>query len=138
MEYGYSSETEKEVLERVLLVGRTAAELITMRLGAGELANIDVKIGYVPIIMSPELTPRYPARTKVSHKRRALECAPQLDYEIFLRQSLETVAKEYVRGIIDCLPLLSRLGLHNSEIGQVEQFFAHVSADLQDDFRAED
>jgi hypothetical protein len=131
MEYGCSVETEKCVSERVLFIARATEQMIAERLVAGELSNIDILVRYVPIIMNPEWAKHYPSRTKVSHKHRVLDCAPQLNFEKFSDGPLDGAAKEYVSGIIDCLPLLAKLKFSSSEIGQVGEFFDRVAADLQ-------
>ena len=131
MKYGWSAETDEKVGERLRLMGLATERLIEERLASGELEDIDVLVGYVPIIMPPEWAQDYPARTKVSHKHRVLDCAPQLDYEKFSGDSVEVAAKEYVGGIILCLPLLSRLRFAPSEISRIEEFFGRVSEDLQ-------
>ena len=131
MKYGWSAEVDQNAVERLRLMGLATERIISERLAAGELADIDLEIQYVPIIMVPEYAQNYPARTMISHKNRTLHCAPQLDSEKFLVEPFEIAANEYVRGIIDCLPLLSRLRFASSEIGQIEEFFIHVSEDLR-------
>lgn len=42
---------------------------------------------------------RYPARSKSRKKQRIYDCAPQLDYDVFVRGSFEDQLKEYLRGI---------------------------------------
>jgi len=67
----------------------------------------------------------------VSRKNRVLDCAPQLDWEKFSGESIEAAAKEYIEGIVDCLPLLSKLKFSETDIQRVEEFFSRVSQDLQ-------
>jgi len=109
----------------------TTERLISARINEGELGNVDLLVRYVPIIMKANTAEWYPPRSKVSHKHRTLDCAPQLNHAQFSGASVPAAAREYVGGIIDCLPLLAKLRFSADEISQIKEFFVAVSDDLQ-------
>ena len=61
----------------------------------------------------------YPERSKLRKKRRIYDCAPQLNYEVFVNGSFEDQLKEYIRGIALSAPHLVGLGATPE---QVEDF----------------
>ncbi|CFX15620.1 protein of unknown function [Candidatus Filomicrobium marinum] len=74
------------------------------------LSALPVTIRYVPIAM-PEITrARYPERSKLRKKERLYDCAPQLDYDVFVRGTFEQQLREYLRGFALSVPYLADLG----------------------------
>ena len=52
-------------------------------------------------------------------KERIYDCAPQLNYEVFVEGSFEDQLREYLRGIADSAPYLAGLG---ATLEQIEDF----------------
>jgi hypothetical protein len=83
---------------------------------ASSLVTIDAKLRYVPIVMPEGMRERYPARSKLRKKQRIYDCAPQLNYEVFVSGSFEDQLKEYLRGIALSAPHLAGLGATPEQI----------------------
>jgi len=83
---------------------------------ASNLATLEAKLRYVPIIMPDNMRARYPARSKLRKKERVYDCAPQLDYNIFVEGSFEEQLREYLRGVAESTPHLAGLGATPQQI----------------------
>jgi hypothetical protein len=59
---------------------------------------------------------RYPARSKLRKRERICDCAPQLDYDVFVEGSFEYQLREYLRGITESAPHLAGLGATPEQI----------------------
>jgi hypothetical protein len=83
------------------------------------LKSLQGTICYVPIIMPTGMQEQYPARSKLNKDERIYDCAPQLNYDVFIEGSSEEQLREYIRGIAEA-------GLHLIGIGatpeQVDDF----------------
>jgi hypothetical protein len=87
---------------------------------ASSLANLQGKLRYVPIIMPVGMRERYPARSKLRKKQKIYDCAPQLDYDVFVNGKLEDQLREYLRGIALSAPYLEGLGATPQQIKDFE------------------
>lgn len=83
------------------------------------LRTLDVEIRYIPIIMPAEARDRYPARSKLRKRLRLYDCAPQLNYDVFVSGAFEDQLKEYLRGVSEAAPHLAALGATPE---QIEEF----------------
>jgi hypothetical protein len=83
---------------------------------ASSLATLDAKLHYVPIIMPEGMRERYPARSKLRKKERLFDCAPQLNYDVFIEDSFVDQLREYIRGIAESAPHLAELGATPEQI----------------------
>jgi hypothetical protein len=63
---------------------------------------------------------RYPARSKLRKKQKIYDCAPQLDYDVFVNGKLEDQLREYLRGIALSAPYLEGLGATPQQIKDFE------------------
>jgi hypothetical protein len=54
-------------------------------------------------------------------KERIYDCAPQLDYEVFVGGSFEAQLREYLRGISESAPHLVGLGATPQQIEEFER-----------------
>lgn len=86
---------------------------------ASSLAELSIEIRYVPIVMPEGMRERYPARSKLRLKEHIYDCAPQLNYEVFVSGSESMQLKEYLDGIASSAPHLARLG---ASIQHIEAF----------------
>ena len=84
------------------------------------LAGIPGKLRYVPIVMPKDMHARYPARSRLRKKERIYDCAPQLDYDVFVDGSFEEQLTEYVRGIALASPHLAGLGATADQISEFD------------------
>jgi len=83
------------------------------------LAELRIKLRYVPIIMPEGMRERYPARSRVRKKENLYDCAPQLKYEVFVEGTFSEQVDEYLRGIALSAPHLGKLGASQQ---QIEEF----------------
>jgi hypothetical protein len=91
---------------------------------ASSLATLNAKLRYVPIVMPEDMRVRYPERSKLRKKERLYDCAPQLDYDVFVEGSFEDQLKEYLRGIALSAPHLAGLGATPQQIEDFKQILA--------------
>jgi hypothetical protein len=68
--------------------------------------------------MPKSMLARYSERSGLDAKNLIYDCAPQLDYEIFLSGSTEAQLKEYLRGIGLSAPHLAQLGASPEQIAE--------------------
>lgn len=80
------------------------------------LGSLAVEIRYIPIVMPAEARHRYPARSKLRKKQRLYDCAPQLNYDVFVSGSFEHQLREYVRGISESTSYLAELGANERQV----------------------
>jgi hypothetical protein len=85
------------------------------------LAEIPITLRYVPIIMPEGVRERYPARSKVSKKENLYDCAPQLNYEVFVEGTFAEQVDEYLRGIALSVPHLAKLGASQQQIEELKR-----------------
>lgn len=97
------------------------------------LSNIDMLIRYVPIVMPIDMHERYPARSKSRIKQRIYDCAPHLEYEIFVTGNFEQQIKEYLRGIALSIPHLEKFGLSAPEIFAFKEIIENTSDSILED-----
>jgi hypothetical protein len=64
---------------------------------------------------------RYPARSKLRKKERIYDCAPQLDYNIFVEGTFADQLREYLRGIALSAPHLGKLGASPEQVADFER-----------------
>ena len=83
------------------------------------MATADIKIRYVPIVMPTEMHDKYQERSRANIKKKIYDCAPHLNYDVFLPDNFEDQIAEYLRGISLSIPHLSKFGL---KAEQVEEF----------------
>ena len=106
----------------------TARKMIVPFLNAefekSPLATLDVEIRYIPIIMPGGMRECYPARSKLRTMQRLYDCAPQLNYEIFVEGTLKDQLHEYIRGISESAPHLARLGATPEQIEAFNKIMA--------------
>lgn len=85
---------------------------------ASSLQFVKAELRYVPIVMSKDGRANYPARSKLLKSQRIYDCAPQLNYEIFVEGTLEDQLREYIRGISESAPHLADLGATPEQIAE--------------------
>jgi len=82
---------------------------------------------------------RYPARSKLRKKERIYDCAPQLDYDVFVDGKFEEQLEEYLRGIAPSAPHLAGLGATKEQIAEFDAILAgaaeHILAERPDQTR---
>jgi hypothetical protein len=91
---------------------------------SSSLASLDATIRYVPIAMPEDMLKRYPARSKLRKAERVYECAPQLNYDVFVAGTFEQQLREYLRGVALSAQHLKKLGATDEQITEFEAILA--------------
>jgi hypothetical protein len=75
--------------------------------------------------MPEEMRVRYAERSRINKNERVYDCAPQLNYEVFVTGRFEDQLEEYLRGIALSAPHLAGLGATPQ---QIEEFNAILAS----------
>jgi hypothetical protein len=126
MDFWASSEAYRHADSCVDRARRIVEPLLNSLLAKSSLANLDCKLRYVPIVMPESMHARYPARSKLRRKARIYDCAPILNYDIFVHGAFEDQLREYVRGIALAAPHLAGLGASPEQIEDFKAILASV------------
>jgi hypothetical protein len=103
---------------------RCVEPFLTAAFATSNLATLDVKLRYVPIVMPEGMRERYPARSKLRKKERLFDSAPQLNYEVFVEGSFVDQLQEYIHGIAESAPHLAELGATPEQIEDFNKIMA--------------
>jgi hypothetical protein len=116
MEFWASSEVFQPAHSASEKVRRSVEPYLNAAFAASSLATLQAKLRYVPIVMPENMHARYPARSKLRKKESLYDCAPILDYDVFVNGQFEDQLREYLRGIALSSPYLSSLGASPMQI----------------------
>lgn len=94
---------------------------------ASSLAKLDAKLRYIPIVMPKDMREKYTERSKLRKKQRIYDCAPHLDFNIFVDGSFEDQLREYVRGIALSTSHLVGLGTSEEQVADFEEIMASAA-----------
>ena len=128
MKFWASTETYKAAAPSVIKVQRCVEPYLNAAFAASSLATLQCMLRYVPIVMPEDMHARYPARSKLRKKERIYDCAPILDYGVFVEGCFEDQLREYLRGIALSAPHLAGLGASPE---QVEEFKAILASAVE-------
>lgn len=103
---------------------RCVSPFLNAAFSASTLAMLEGFLRYVPIVMPEEMRQRYPARSKLRKKERIYDCAPQLNYDVFINGSFEDQLREYIRGIAEASLHLAGLGATREQIEDFNKIMA--------------
>ncbi|MGP0059296.1 MAG: hypothetical protein ACLPID_08435 [Beijerinckiaceae bacterium] len=120
MEFRASAEVHQPADAALDKARRCVEPFLNTAFAASSLATLEGKLRYVPIAMPLGMRERYPARSKLRKKERVYDCAPQLNYEIFVDGAFEDQLREYLRGIASSAPHLAGLGASPQQIKEFE------------------
>jgi hypothetical protein len=126
MNFWASSEVHSPASLGSEAVRRFVVPYINAALTASTLGEVQVEVRYVPIIMPAAMKSRYPARTRVVKRTGTYDCAPQLDYDVFVEGTFMDQVDEYLRPFLASGAHLSQLGLAQEDIAQFEEIVRRV------------
>jgi hypothetical protein len=121
-----STEAHEPAYEAVRMCRLSVEPFLNTAFAASGLASVEAKLRYIPIVMPAGMRERYPARSRLRRKERIYDCAPQLDYEVFVSGSLEQQLKAYIDGIASSAPHLSEFGATNEQIAEFKNILARA------------
>lgn len=127
MEFRTSAEVFDLAYPALEKVRRLVEPMLNTAFGASTLSNINGLLRYVPIVMPEGMRERYPARSKLRKKQQVYDCAPQLNYDVFVAGSFEQQVREYIRGVAESAPHLSGLGASRKQITEFEKILTDVA-----------
>jgi hypothetical protein len=128
MEFWASAEVNQPAYTALTRVRRNVEAFLNTAFAASSLAVLQCELRYVPILMPERMHARYPARSKLRKRERIYDCAPILDYDVFVEGSFEDQLQEYLRGIALSAPHLAGLGASPQ---QIEEFRAILATALE-------
>lgn len=120
MEFWASSESEKNASDDLERARNCVEPYLNSAFANSSLAWLNCKIRYIPIVMPEKLRSWYPARSKLRRKQNLYDCAPQLNYDLFVDGKFEDQLREYLRGIGECAPHLAKFGASPDQIEEFE------------------
>jgi hypothetical protein len=106
---------------------RKVGGFLQAELSLGSLAELPVEIRYVPIVMPSEWHDRYHERSRVRRKQGIYECAPHLDYDVFVNGSEREQIEEYIRGLETSAAYLSEFGASEEHVAAFRQALASAA-----------
>ena len=124
MEFWASAEVHQPADSGLEQARRCVQPFLNTAFAASSLATLEVKLRYVPIVMPESMHARYCARSKLYKKERAYDCAPILNYEVFVEGRFEDQLREYLRGIALSAPHLAGLGASPKQIEEFKAILA--------------
>jgi hypothetical protein len=124
LEFWASAEVFQPAFAALDQTRRLVEPFLNSGFAASSLATLQCKLRYVPIVMPENMHARYPARSKLRKKERIYDCAPILDYEVFVEGKFEDQLREYLRGIALSAPHLAGLGASQRQIADFEAIVA--------------
>src|SRR4051812_36914265 len=110
MEFWASSEVYRPAGGSSEEIRHCVEPFLNAAFATSSLKSLAGKLRYIPIIMPEGMRERYPARSKLRKKERIYDCAPQLDYDVFVHGTFEDQLREYILGIAESVPHLAGLG----------------------------
>lgn len=119
MQFWASAEVYQPAFPAMAKVRQRIEPFLNTAFEVSILAELPIKLRYVPIIMPEGMRERYPARSKVRKEENLYDCAPQLNYEVFVEGMFAEQVNEYLRGIALSAPHLAKLGASQQ---QIEEF----------------
>jgi hypothetical protein len=119
-----STEVFKNAFEAEDKVRRAVQSHLNVALANSNLASFEAMLRYVPVVMPEGMRQRYPARSKLRKKERIYDCAPQLNYDVFVSGSFEAQLREYLQGLSEAAPHLAKLGATPEQINEFNLILA--------------
>ena len=124
MEFWASSESYIKASDNLDNTWRLVEPYLNNMFENSNLDDLKIKLRYVPIVMKPESAHRYPARSRSLIKQKIYDCAPQLDYQIFIDGTLSDQLDEYMRVIALSSPYLNKFGATPEQVRDFDLIIA--------------
>ena len=89
MNFWASAEVHQPAFAAMSKVRRSVESFLNRSFAGSKLAALECKLRYVPVIMPEGMRERFPSRSKLRKKDRIYDCAPQLNYDVFVNGTFE-------------------------------------------------
>lgn len=116
MEFWASAEVSQVAFESIANCADCVEPFLNKEFGRSKLAELDLKIRYVPIVMPDKMHAEYKERSRAYLKKNIYDCSPHLDFRTFTSAGFPEQLTEYLRGIRLCCPHLKRFGANLDQI----------------------
>jgi hypothetical protein len=126
MKYWSSSEATQLATDKLSEVWGAVDTGLAEAIAQSSLADFDVKIRYIPIIMDEQFRARYPARSRVERKNRVYNCCPQLDHHSIVTSAPAERALIYLEGLRECGAGLAKLGATPAQVAEFDAILDEV------------
>jgi len=127
MEFWASAEVHGVAFDDLETTRKCVEPYLNTAFAQSSLADVDMELRYIPIVMPVDMHERYTERSRARVKQRVYACAPHLDYDLFVSGTLEQQLNEYLRGIALSAPHLHKFGLTPEQVGEFEQILASAT-----------
>jgi hypothetical protein len=124
LEFWASAEVYRPAFPALDKARRCVQPFLNRAFAGSSLSALQCKLRYVPIVMPESMRARYPERSKLRKTQRIYDCAPILDYDLFVDGTFEAQLQEYLHGIALSAPHLAPLGASPQ---QIEEFKAIIA-----------
>lgn len=132
MEFWASTECFEPAAQAVTHCRRLLEDYLNKALAGTNLAAVKGEFRYVPIVMPPEMAANYPPRSELRKDdgNGVYCCAPQLDYETFIKGSFEQQMAEHTRGILMEAAQITGLGASLDQVNEFEDLVITARFDI--------
>lgn len=130
MRFRALAEVDLPAYDALTKVRRTVEPLLNSSLSQSSLAELDILLRYVPIVMPVSAKDGYPERSAADYAKKIYDCSPQLNFEVFVSGTFGDQLQEYINGIAVAGPHLSQLGVSAEHISEFENILKEVTSDI--------
>ena len=133
MEFWGSAEVHGPAFDDLVRAEKCVEPYLNAAFAKSTLADVDLLLRYVPIVMPVDMHERYKERSKALKKQRIYDCAPHLNYDLFVSGTLEQQLNEYLRGVALSVPHLHKFGLTLEQVREFEEILASATERILDE-----
>lgn len=126
MEFWASSETYLPASAGVESVRQTTEPILNRLLAQSRFADVQIRIRYIPIVMPSVMHEKYTPRSQARLKQRILDCAPQIDYDVYLDGDFPKQLDTYLDGIKTAFPMLLKFGLTLTDVSDLKALLSEA------------
>ena len=121
-----SSESDAVAYRHLASLSADVEQRLNSLLSESRLADVDLQVRYVPIVMPPDLLERYPARSRAHIEKRIIDCSPQLNHSVFSDGTPALRRKEYLAGLRTAKAFMPQFNITSDEIAEFEAILTTV------------
>jgi hypothetical protein len=115
------AEAEKTVHLALTATRNRLKNALTNTLKSGSMADIDLELCYIPIVMSDDFVELYPARSSYSKIDKRVYHSPQLNFETFRDGSSKERDNAFIEGLLLAKSFLSEAGIEERQVTDFEK-----------------